>query len=154
MKAVRNVDELRRDSDAVARLANTSLQNVIDIELLADHAEFDVLSPEREGRGAAGDLQAGEVSQRIDYFFRQTVAEVFVVLVRAHVGERQHGDGRLVFGGCRDAGARRLFKRQAQVGHGLKTLPRLLLQTASNDLFENRRRLDRRWIVAQYRAQD
>ena len=69
-----------------------SLQNMLDIELLADLSEFDVLSPEEERRGATGDLQAGHVGQRIDDLLGQAVAEILVVLVRAHVGERQHRD--------------------------------------------------------------
>ena len=75
-----------------AGLANAALQNVIDIELPGDHVEFDVLAPKRERRGAAGDFQPGYVRQRIDDFLCQPVAEKLVVLVGAHVGERQHGD--------------------------------------------------------------
>ena len=92
MKTIGDLDELRRDPDAVARLSNTPFQNVVDVEPPADLSEFDVLSAEKERRRAAGDLQARHVGQHIDDLFGQTVAEILVLLVRAHVGERQHGD--------------------------------------------------------------
>ena len=98
MKTIGDLDELRRDSDAVARLANTPLENMLDVEPPADLSEFDVLSPEEEGGRAAGDLHAGYVGQHIDDLLGQTVAEILVLLVRAHVGERQYGDGRLALG--------------------------------------------------------
>lgn len=92
MKPVGDLNELRRDPDPAACLSNTPLQDVVDIELLADLPEFDVFSAEKERRGAARDLQAGDVGEHIDDLFGQPVAEILVLLVRAHVGERQHGN--------------------------------------------------------------
>ena len=40
-------------------------------------------------------LRSGDLTRSVDDFLGQAVAEIFVVRVTAHVGERQHGDGRL-----------------------------------------------------------
>ena len=37
--------------------------------------------------------------KRVDDLFGQAVAEIFVLLIAAHVGERQDRDGGLLFGG-------------------------------------------------------
>ena len=41
-------------------------------------------------------LKPGTCASAVQNLFGQPVAEVFVLLVAAHVGERQHGDGRSV----------------------------------------------------------
>src|SRR2546425_589307 len=97
MKTIRDLDELRRDSDAIARLANTPLKNMLDVEPPAGLSEFDVLSAEKEGGRATGDLHARYVGQRIDDVLGQPVAEVLVLFVRTHVGERQDRDRGMLF---------------------------------------------------------
>ena len=92
MKTVGDLDELRCDADAVAGLANAPLENVLNVEPPADLSEFQVLSPEKEGGRAAGDLYARYVGQHIDDLLGKTVAEILVLSVSAHVGERQYGD--------------------------------------------------------------
>ena len=48
MKTVGHVDELRHDSDVVARRANTPFENMPDVEPPADLPELDVAAPEEE----------------------------------------------------------------------------------------------------------
>ena len=38
------------------------------------------------------------MGQKVDEFLGQSVAEVVVVWITTHVGEREHGDGRLPVG--------------------------------------------------------
>ena len=91
MKTIADLDELRRDPDPVADLADTPFENMLDIEPPADLTEFDVLSPEKEGGRATGDLHARYVGQHVDDLLGQPVTEKLVLFVRAHVGERQYG---------------------------------------------------------------
>src|SRR5207249_9736569 len=93
-RSIGHLDELRRDSDVVARRANTPFENVPDIEPAADLLKCDILFPEEERGRATGDLQTGDLGQDIDDLLGEAVAEVLILLVRAHVGERQYGDGR------------------------------------------------------------
>ncbi len=92
MKTVGDLDQLRGDANSTACLSHTPFQNVIDIELLADLSELDVFSAEKERRRAASHLQARQVGEDIDDLFDQPVAEILVLLVRTHVGKRQHGN--------------------------------------------------------------
>ena len=102
--AVRRLDQLRRDADLVAGLAHAALQDVRDVELLRHFLDVDLLALELEGRGARGNPQIGELRQQVQQLFRQAVREVFLVLARAHVRERQHRDG---LGRCLDRCLRR-----------------------------------------------
>src|SRR6185369_5349544 len=120
MKPIHDVDELRRDSDAIARSADTPLQNMLYVEPPPDLSEFDVLSPEEEGGRASGDLHAGYVGQHIDDFLSQTVPEIFILFVRAHVDEGQHGNGGLRLGHA--TGLPGLFQGRPYLCHGLKAL--------------------------------
>src|SRR5207249_10857159 len=94
MKAIGHLDELRRDSDVVARRANTPFENVPDIEIAADLLKCDILFPEEERGRATGDLQTGDLAQDIDDLLGEAVAEVLILLVRAHVGDGKYCDRR------------------------------------------------------------
>src|SRR5438552_1369354 len=48
---------------------------------------------EGECRGARRNFQPRHFSQRVDDLFGQPVTEILVILVAAHIGEGQHGDG-------------------------------------------------------------
>ena len=58
MKSIGDLDELRRDPEAVARLAHTPLENMVDVQPPADLSEFDILIAEKEGGRAACELYA------------------------------------------------------------------------------------------------
>ena len=59
MKAIHNLDELRRDPHPIACSSNTSLENMVDVEPPADLAEFDVFSTKEEGGRAAATFMPG-----------------------------------------------------------------------------------------------
>ena len=93
--AVARVDELRGDAEARPGSPHAAFENGGDAQRVGDLANVLGLALEREGRRARGHLQPRDLRQEIDDLLGQAVAEVLVVLVRAHVGERQHGDGGL-----------------------------------------------------------
>ncbi len=62
-------------------------------ERFADGSQAFVPALEMERRRATGHFQAIHVRQRIEDFLGDAVGEIFVVLVRAHVHEWQHGNG-------------------------------------------------------------
>src|SRR5208282_5131870 len=95
VRAVGRVDQLRRDPDAGAGLANAALQNISHAKLLRDLAEVN-RTPLVDEAGIAGDdPQSRKLRQGGDDVFDQTVAEIFLLGVAADVLERQHGDRRL-----------------------------------------------------------
>ena len=89
------MDELRGHPDAVPGSAHAAFQDVLYSQRLGDFGDVLLLAAERE-RGSAGNhLQARNFGEQVQDFFGQPVAEVFVLFVRAHVGEGQDRDGRL-----------------------------------------------------------
>jgi len=92
MPAVGCCDQLRGDADAVPCSADAALEDVSHIQHFGDPSDVFLLALERERRRAGNYLQIADVRKRVDDFLGQTVAEVFVLLVGAHVDERQHGD--------------------------------------------------------------
>ena len=73
-------------------------ENRPDAERLGNPADVLFLAAEGKRGGARGDLEAGDVGQQVDDLLGQSVAEVLVVRVAAHVGEREHGDGWVLIG--------------------------------------------------------
>ena len=55
MRAIRGLDELCRDPEPIAFLADTALEQMINAKLLADNAQILVLPFELEGRGSPDD---------------------------------------------------------------------------------------------------
>jgi hypothetical protein len=155
MKTIRDLDELGRDPNTITRLANTSLENMVDIEPPADLSEFDILPSEKEGGRAARHLHPRHVRQHVDDLLRQTVTEKLVLFVCAHVGERQYGDGPLVLGGFRVRLCCGFLQRRSHLDHGLIALLRLFgqaspydsVQTGGGETHAYEERVDRRWIV-------
>ena len=92
MAPVGRGDELRRDADAVAGLSDAAFENVRHTKGRGDLANVLMLALERERRGARDHLQARDLRQEVDDFLGQAVAEVLVLLVAAHVLERQDRD--------------------------------------------------------------
>jgi len=86
---------------ALPGLAHTPLEDRGDVQLLPDRGLVDVLSLEEECRGARSHAQPADLREHVQQFLREPVGEVFVLLVAAHVDERQHGDRGRIGGGCR-----------------------------------------------------
>src|SRR5262249_31833501 len=104
VRAARCLDQLSGDADAVAFLAYAALEDVCDVELLADAAQVVALSLEGKRRGTANDAQAVDVRQRVEDLLGYAVGEVFLIPGRAEIREGQDGDRR--GGGGRRSGAR------------------------------------------------
>ena len=107
-----HLDQLRGDAHALAGPADAAFEHRRHVERLRDRRDVDVLALERERRRARRDAQAADLGQHVQQFLRQPVGEVLVLLVAAHVDERQHGDrwgfargGRGGCGGRRDSRA-------------------------------------------------
>ena len=98
LRSVRGVDELRRDADSIACPPHAPFEDCEHVERFRDSSDVLILASEREGGGTGDDAQPGDASQRVEDFLREAVAEVFVFLVRAEVGERQDSDRRMNLG--------------------------------------------------------
>src|ERR1700759_2555795 len=94
--AVRSVDELGSDADASPGSPYAAFENGGDAQRRRDVANVLGLAFEGERGSARGHLQFGNLRQEIDNLLGQPVAEVFILLVPAHIGEWQHRDGGLL----------------------------------------------------------
>lgn len=95
----------RGNSHAVAGLPHTALEDRPHAERNRDLGYVRVLSLECECRCPHRDLEAVDLSKRIQQLFRKPIAEVFVFGVRTHVCKRKYGD-RGGLGGLRFEGAK------------------------------------------------
>ena len=109
-----------------------------------------VLAFERERRRTRYDLESRNSSERVDDLLGQAVAEVLVLLVAAHVLERQYGDRLRALYVVR--GER--LERRAQLGDALVAPSRVLLQAAAHDELDCGRTFERRGLALQHRAED
>ncbi len=91
--AVARANEHRVHAKSASRLPNRSLEQIGDVELLADVARVDRFSLEREGRRAWRDAKPGNLGERADQIVRDAVGEILLRRVAADVRERQHRDG-------------------------------------------------------------
>src|SRR6202020_311715 len=106
---------------------------------------------ERQRRGARRHQQTRHLDQRVEDVLGQAVAEVFIFLVAAEIGEREPRDRWWV----RDGSRRGLFQRLFYLRDALEPLRRLLSEATGDHTRNLRRRLrQRRWIHAQDRRQD
>ena len=101
MKPAGRIDQLRHDSHTSARLAYAAFQQMAYIQPPGDVSDLDRFALERERRGSSGDVKALDLREGIDDLFRDAVAEVLIVGVRAHAGEWQDGDGRRLLDAAR-----------------------------------------------------
>src|ERR1700751_2952770 len=92
-----SLDRVCRDSKFSARFPDASFDNDIGIEAPADFANIDRHSLELECRRSRDDLQSCDVRERVYDFFADSVAKIVLRRLRAHVHERQYGNGRPYF---------------------------------------------------------
>ena len=92
----RDVDELRRDPQAVPCLADAAFQHVAHVKVLADRAHALLRALELHRRRARDHLERADLRQVCDQLFGEPVAEVLVVGIRAQVRERQDDDRSLI----------------------------------------------------------
>ena len=80
---------MRNSEPALRTLPSSRLR---DAEAAGDRAHVLVLALERERRGARDDLELGVVREVIDQLLRQAIREILLIVLLAHVDERQHRD--------------------------------------------------------------
>ena len=84
------VDQLGGDPNPVASFADAAFQHVGDAERLRDFLHVDRLALEREGRVARHHRQRGHLRQIGDDVLADSVAEILLLGLAAHVDERKH----------------------------------------------------------------
>src|SRR5579862_3841507 len=84
------VDELRGDSQSVAGSAHRALEDVRDAQFTGYLDDLDILALVRKGRTARRHLQCGDLREKIEQFFSQTIGKVTLVGVRTHVDKGQY----------------------------------------------------------------
>src|SRR6516165_12764735 len=85
--------QLCRDAQTVVSSSHTALENGAHLELFSNNAQVDIFTFEGESRDSRDNVQSLNLSQRVDDLLSYSVGKVFVLRVRAHVGERQYHDG-------------------------------------------------------------
>src|SRR5215813_9779512 len=89
MIPVRSTHQLSGDAQTVVSFSHAALENGAHVQFLSDGAWVDLFVLERETRTSGYDAEVLDLRKGVDDFFGNTVGEVFVLLVRAHVHERQ-----------------------------------------------------------------
>ena len=142
MAAVSSRNELCGHAKATSGFADAPFENGRHSQHVGDSTHVLVLAFEGERRRAGDHLEARNSRQGVDDLFGQAVAEVFVLLVAAHVLERQHRDRRSLAGGLRS----QLLQCRRHFSHRLESPRRSLLQAGTNETIE-RGRLERWRLV-------
>ncbi len=134
VRIVGDVDELRRDPQPLARLADAALEHGAYPQRLAHPAQV-LLATEAERRGTRDHPQIREPGQRVDDLFGQPVAEVVVLAVGAHVDERQHRDrsGARVPSTGSLGGADPRFQRRTGLSGGLESASWILAKATLDE---------------------
>ena len=89
-----SIDQLRSDPYAVAVLAHAALQHIAHAQFAGHALHVNRFSLVGERRIASDDKKPVEFRQTRDDVFGNTVGEVFLLGVAAHVREWQHGNRR------------------------------------------------------------
>src|SRR6516165_10635752 len=87
MAAVQAVDQLCRQSHTIAGLAHAAFQHMPDAEYLPDFADVPRLSLEHKTRIASDNQQFLNLRQGGQYVFSDTVGEILLLWIAAHVLE-------------------------------------------------------------------
>src|SRR5882724_11589245 len=88
--------QLGRDSNAVIRAAYASLDYVGHAQSPADGGQICLLPLEGKGRSTTDNLEFGNFDEKINNRLCHSITKIFLVVLLAHVDERQHGDGLIV----------------------------------------------------------
>ena len=94
MLAICRIDQLDGDAHGIARLADTALDDVTRTEFAPHVANIGAQALVRKGRVTRDDLDPGYPRNIGDQILGHAVGEILLLGIAAHVGERQHGDGR------------------------------------------------------------
>ena len=96
MAGVGGIDQLRGDAHPVAAAPDTAFEHELHAEFGGDILHADGFTFVRKRRVPRDDGEAWNFRQRGDDVFGDAIGKVFLLGVARHVGERQHGDRRLV----------------------------------------------------------
>src|SRR5215469_8900072 len=97
MRPANRVDQLCGDAHPVSILSHRAFEHIADAKLPADLLYTDRFALVRKARIARDDKQPTDARQRSNDLFDDPIGEVLLLLVAAHILERQHGDRRLVW---------------------------------------------------------
>ena len=95
MIVIRGAVELHRDAQAVSGPAHAADKYRADVKFTANLTDIDGLRFEAERRSPPYDLQTGDLSQCVNQFLGEAVAEELVFIVVAEVDEWYHRDGKV-----------------------------------------------------------
>src|SRR5262249_40542118 len=101
LQSVVHVDQLNVDAHLVAGLLQTSFENMCHPECSPDFLEIEIPALELERRSARRHFQARNLCERVEYFLRNSIAEVSGALIVAEVFERQDRDAFFGNGGSK-----------------------------------------------------
>src|SRR5215471_5408069 len=93
MISIRSRYQLYRDAQTVVSSSHTALENGAHLELFSDSAQVDIFTFDGESRAARDNVQSLNLGQRVDDLLSDSVGKVFILRIRAHVGERQYHNG-------------------------------------------------------------
>jgi hypothetical protein len=130
MAAVGGRDQLRGDADAAPGPPHAAFQDRRHSQSFGNLANVQLFTAKRKRRRPSNHLQPRNLRQSVDDLLGQPVAEIFLLLVAAHVGERQNRDRRRAIGGHR---AKR-FQRDPHLRDRLIPVRRLFRQASLHDL--------------------
>src|SRR6516164_5826498 len=116
MTAVGGVDQLARDTNAIIGLPNTALQDVSHAKLRSHVADIDGLALVGKRGVARNDEEPSLSGEARDDVFGETVGEIFLVRIAAHVLEREHRNQGLFGSGSGSASGTSLAASCAAAG--------------------------------------
>ncbi len=106
------VNQLSGDPHPAAGFAHAAFQDVADAQLPGQLAHIEGLALELEGGVAGDDEQGRDLGEVGDDVLADPVAEILLLGIAAHVGERQNADGELADGRLGHARSWRLAAHQ------------------------------------------
>src|SRR6516165_5786633 len=96
MRPARRIEKLGGYSNAVATAAQAAFEDIAHPQLAADLADVDGAALIGEARIARDHKEPLDAREPRDDFLDHAVGEIFLLRIAAQIGERQHGDRRLV----------------------------------------------------------
>src|SRR5215831_1566717 len=94
MTAASSINELRGDPEAIARSANAAFDHICNPKLLPHPPKINILAAILKRRIARDNEEVPKPRQLGDDVLGDTVAEILLVRVSAHIGERKDCNGR------------------------------------------------------------
>src|SRR5579862_6106290 len=85
-------DQLGSDPQAAAGLADTALKDMRNTQFARDRCYVLRFILEVEGRSSRGHTQIRDLRELLNKLLRESIREILLVLLLAHVGEGQHGN--------------------------------------------------------------